>query len=216
MGGERNRMGDAFRPPSPAPFGSRYGAGPTPGTQTGFRPAKLRPSLGPCLMSQQLQSGKRNAFASGFFSKVTLTHVTQPRPPPHRLPRPVWHATGSSMANLQTQNIFSGDKSGRPHRPSASDRVFARSPGSRSQRPSRSSTSLPPKSFSRQKAAVGSPGSIWVEAVAPDHPEGLQSADPSSYMGRHGGGAQRAPQHQSLSGPMRAVPRPQASIAGIV
>jgi hypothetical protein len=48
-GGERSRMGDAFRPPSPAPFGSRYGAGPTPGTRTGFGPAKLRPACWPVL-----------------------------------------------------------------------------------------------------------------------------------------------------------------------
>ncbi|KAK3309972.1 uncharacterized protein B0T15DRAFT_19906 [Chaetomium strumarium] len=53
------------RPPSPVPFGSCYGAGPTPGTRTGFGPVELRPSLGSCLMSHQLQSCKRNDFACG-------------------------------------------------------------------------------------------------------------------------------------------------------
>jgi hypothetical protein len=56
---ERSRMGDAFRPPLPTPFGVVNGGGPGPGTRMRSGPAKLRASGSPCSLSHQLLCAKR-------------------------------------------------------------------------------------------------------------------------------------------------------------
>jgi hypothetical protein len=55
MGCERSRMGDGFRPPSPAPFAVVTEPAPLRERERVPRPAKLRAGVGPCLLSHQLQ-----------------------------------------------------------------------------------------------------------------------------------------------------------------
>ncbi|KAK4118984.1 hypothetical protein N657DRAFT_322072 [Parathielavia appendiculata] len=62
-GCERSRMGDAFRPPSPAPFGVVTEPDVNRVRERDLVPAKHRASVGPNQLSQQPQSCSARDFA---------------------------------------------------------------------------------------------------------------------------------------------------------